>query len=214
MCFAYNLKTKTSDLRLPFAFEASVTDFESKVVPHKDGWVLVHFENFRMTQMHYSLIPHWSDTKKLKYTTYNARVETLKDKPTWRNSLKSRRCLVPLTEFYESVYEGPLAGHIVKFQSKERVLWSAGLWDVWKDRETQTDWFSFAIITKEPYPFVQSYGHDRSPFFLEPAFFQDWLNPDWKDADDVLLTMQKHLKAPELSVEKERPLKSGWEKRK
>lgn len=55
----------------------------------------------RFEQAHWSLVPAWSDTLKLKYPTFNARAETLTSKSTWRKPLQTQRAIILARGFYE-----------------------------------------------------------------------------------------------------------------
>jgi putative SOS response-associated peptidase YedK len=49
------------------------------------------------------LIPHWAKDQKTAYKIINARMETLAQKPAYRGLLKSQRCLVPASGYYEFI---------------------------------------------------------------------------------------------------------------
>jgi putative SOS response-associated peptidase YedK len=51
--------------------------------------------------MRWGLIPFWAGPGAFNRLTFNARAEELSQKPTFRDALKSRRCLVPADVFYE-----------------------------------------------------------------------------------------------------------------
>lgn len=48
------------------------------------------------------ILPHWSKESKTKYSTINARIESVAEKPTYRSSFKRKRCLIPADVFYGS----------------------------------------------------------------------------------------------------------------
>jgi putative SOS response-associated peptidase YedK len=60
----------------------------------------------------WGLVPHWSKEPKTKYSTINARIETLAEKPVYRTSFKHRRCLIPADGFYPTLtpprYKSPI----------------------------------------------------------------------------------------------------------
>src|SRR3989344_516811 len=80
--------------------------------------------------MRWGLIPHWAKDPKIGYKMINARLETVKEKPSYRSSLKSKRCLVPASGFYEWQKEkGGKVPHYIHM--KEEPLFAfAGLYDV------------------------------------------------------------------------------------
>lgn len=148
------------------------------IYPHKPAPVIVQMtEQLEIRIMNFSLVPAWSKVRKPKYTTYNARIEEVLNKPTWREPFKSSHCLVPIQFFIESVYEGPYAGHNISIEnSKHDLMTAAGIWDTWYDRKTGEVMDSFAIITTEPPKAVLEAGHDRCPVFLKQSAWIPWLN--------------------------------------
>ncbi|MBU2742895.1 SOS response-associated peptidase [Acidithiobacillus thiooxidans] len=129
----------------------------------------------------WGLIPHWAKEAKATYSTFNARVETASQKPTFRDSWKHRRCIIPATGFYEwqtgesgkkqPWYLGSVDGQALAF---------AGLWDHWTDGDSTLD--SCSILVGPPEPAVSGI-HDRSPVLLGDAALSLWISPALKVAD-------------------------------
>ncbi|MCB1735684.1 MAG: SOS response-associated peptidase [Gammaproteobacteria bacterium] len=120
----------------------------------------------------WGLVPHWSREGETKYSTINARAETVAEKPTYRASFRHRRCLVPATGFYEwkagdngkQPYQITLAGG--------GLLAFAGLWDRWIGQEGEL--FSFSIVVTAADASMQGL-HERMPVMLEPKDYSTWL---------------------------------------
>lgn len=101
-----------------------------------------------------------------KLTLWNARDDRLLSAPTWRESFRSRRCIVPATAFFEhSGSKGQKTRHSFT-PSHARAFSFAGLWQ--DDR--------FTIITTTPNATVAEY-HDRMPVILKPQDVEVWLEP-------------------------------------
>jgi putative SOS response-associated peptidase YedK len=145
--------------------------------PHQRAMVLVREAGqTQLRSMNFSLVPRWSKERRPKFATHNARLESVAEKPTWRDAFQKRPCVVPLSEFYEPIYEGEWAGHMVAFSRDEaQILLAAGLWEEWVDTATGEVMQSFAILTTEPQPSVLRIGHDRSPVFLGIEKARQWL---------------------------------------
>src|SRR5438270_635810 len=62
--------------------------------------VISHSPN-QIKTMFWGLIPHWAKDDKYKYSTINAKAETIANLPTYREPFRHKRCLVPATFFYE-----------------------------------------------------------------------------------------------------------------
>lgn len=185
-----------------------------------------------LKSMHFSLLPRWSKTRRVRFATHNARLESASDspgnsaspssrwifeKPTWREPFRRRHCLVPITDFYEPIYSGSHAGHMVRFfPSEDEVLSAAGIWEEWIGPDGEVI-ESFAILTDDPLPFVEQTGHDRCPVFLTNGALDPWLNeysgPKVKP-EEMVGFLRSNKAKPELHVENDRALKAGWEKRK
>lgn len=217
MCAQYTIKISPQQLAEVIGTSVHPQAFSEglRLLPMKLAPVIVHSrqKGVMITPMTYSLLPSWSKESQPKFATYNARLETLHEKPTWRGPLDSKHCLVPLTGFFESVYEGPLAGHIIEFsQPKNELLFAAGLYDIWVHPESQKRHFSFAIITTEPNAFILENGHDRSPLFLDLQRGREWLTLKGSPQEHLQFLKQNH-QSCELQVSADRPLKPGWESR-
>lgn len=169
----------------------------------------------QLKTMNFSLVPSWSKTPKVKFATHNARLDTILEKPTWRGPFVKKHCLVPITEFVESITEigKPLAGNMVRFRERSGdLIVAAGIYDEWVNNETGEVLESFAILTTEPPPFVFDVGHDRCPVFIKKEHYKDWLHytGDGKGALELLSSAHREIT---FEVEIDRPLKPGWEKR-
>lgn len=119
----------------------------------------------------WGLIPSWSQEPK---GIINARSETLKDKPSFRESLQNRRCLIPADGFYEWKKSGKSKQPYYFQMTDGELFFLAGIWDEWRGGEESIT--SFAIITTTPNELETI--HDRMPVIL-PAHAQDaWLSSD------------------------------------
>lgn len=218
MCAQFTLKIQANELSKKYGIKVpeNLESIDERYLPYKQApcFVKTNDDLLKLTSMNFSLIPSWSKEAKVKFATHNARIETITEKPTWKIPFKKQHCLIPMTGFFESVYDGPLAGNIIEFSdSKNDLLFAAGIFDVWKNYENKQNLFSFSILTSEPSKFILDHGHDRCPIFLNFENAKKWLSlfDDDKLLVDFLL---KNIQIPELNVQVDRPLKAGWEKRK
>ena len=108
-------------------------------------------------------------------STINARSETITKAPTWREPFKKRRCLVPVSGFYEwSKFSAPPKQPYAFELSGGGPFAFAGLWDAWKDREGH--WLqSFAIVTTEANELMAPI-HPRMPVILHARDYDRWLD--------------------------------------
>lgn len=106
-----------------------------------------------------------------KYSTFNANIEKLEKSPLWRNLLKHKRCLMPVTSFYEWPEKGKPPMEIFANDGKPFAL--AGLWSNWYDKGEPRR--SFAVITTHANEFMKPI-HNAMPVVLEGVDLQKlWL---------------------------------------
>ena len=126
----------------------------------------------------WGLVPYWwsKPPKALRLATFNARVETVATKPFFREPLRSKRCIMPVSGDYEW-QDTPQGKQPWYFTARDGspVLTIAALWDEWKNRETGERLKSCAMIITEPNEFVAQM-HDRMPVLLKPDQFEHWLS--------------------------------------
>ena len=127
--------------------------------------------------MRWGLVPYWwtKPLKELRLATFNARVETVTEKPFFREPFKHRRCLIPATGYYEW-QDTPSGKQPWYFTARDGspALTIAGLWDRWRDKSSGETITSCAMIICEPNNFVAEV-HDRMPVLLAEKDFELWL---------------------------------------
>src|SRR6266446_1735776 len=121
-----------------------------------------------LVEMRWGLVPFWwsKPLKELRLATFNARVETVTTKPFFREPFKKKRCLMPVSGYYEwqDTPEGKQPWYFTA-RDGSPVLTIASLWDEWKNRESGDRLKSCAMIITEPNEFVAQM-HDRMPVLL------------------------------------------------
>lgn len=99
-------------------------------------------------------------------------------KPMFRQSIRSRRCLVLADAFIEGPEKEKLnKPHLVYMKDGHRPFAFAGIYDDWVNQETGEIISSFAIITTTANDLLQRVGHHRSPVILNKGEESDWLDP-------------------------------------
>jgi putative SOS response-associated peptidase YedK len=130
-------------------------------------------------RMRWGLVPWWwpKPLKELRAATFNARAETVTEKPFFRDAFKRSRCLIPMSGYFEwqNTPTGKQPWYFTGNGSP--VLTAAGLWDEWKDRETGERLKSCTMIITEPNDFAAEI-HDRMPAFLTHEQFEPWLSAE------------------------------------
>ena len=150
------------------------------VAPTQDAPVAVQTAEGKreIRMLRWGLIPWWAKDESGAGKMINARAEGVATKPAFREAFKQRRCLVPVSGFYEWQKTG---------DSKRKQPWyirvrggepfcMAGVWERWKSPD-RGDVHTFAVITTEPNDLMRPL-HDRMPVILPPSSFDRWLNHD------------------------------------
>ncbi|HXY43471.1 MAG TPA: SOS response-associated peptidase [Acidimicrobiales bacterium] len=156
----------------------------------------------RLTDYRWGLVPSWAKDPHVGIRAFNARAESLTDRPAFRTALVKRRCLVPADAFYE--WEKiALGGRVVRRQpwcfaaADGGLLAFAGLWEAWKapaNRDPEAalagpgwhdHWLlSCTIITTTANALVEPL-HDRMPVILPPEDWAVWLDPGRLDPREL-----------------------------
>jgi putative SOS response-associated peptidase YedK len=169
---AFRVHTDLSDLSMPpDDYNIAPSTFQPVIRESRD-------EGTReMVLMRWGLIPFFtkqlSDVKGI--STINARAESIQKSPTWREPFRKRRCLVPVSGFYEWKKLDEMTKQPYFFTVPDTSLFAfAGLWDAWKDKDG--NWLqSFSIVTTEANE-LMSAVHTRMPCILHPRDYDRWLS--------------------------------------
>ncbi len=148
--------------------------FEARynIAPSQSVWSLGDFgRGLEARLLTWGLIPSWSTDGK---GFINARAETLEEKPSFTESFRLRRCLIPADGFFEWKRTGREKRPFY-FQVDDQMPFAfAGIWDTWSNRGDVV--ISCAIITTEANELVGDL-HDRMPAILRDEFHDSWLDP-------------------------------------
>ncbi|WP_421785903.1 SOS response-associated peptidase [Hyphobacterium sp.] len=138
----------------------------------------------RVVLMRWGLEPGWMTTRP-KRPMFNARSETVAEKPMFRAAFSRKRALVPALAFYEWTGQ-PGAKTKWRFSKRDgSLLVFAGLWEV-RDHGDGEKRLTFTVLTTTPNADTEAY-HDRMPVILDENAQKTWLDAD---ADpDFLLEM-------------------------
>ena len=130
-----------------------------------------------LVSMRWGLVPFfWKKSLKEVPATFNARAETIAEKPMFRDSFKRRRCIIPASGFFEWTDETDgKQPHLFTAADGSPILAFAGLWDRWIDPATKEEILSCTIIVSGASEWMTPY-HDRMPVLLRAEDFDAWLN--------------------------------------
>lgn len=155
----------------------------------------------RIRRMRWGLIPVWTKAAEPGVPAkgkplFNARADRAATAPSFRDSVKKRRCLVPMDGWYEWLTEPhPTgSGKAVKqpyymSDAQGRRLYMAGLWSVWRDpaQRDMAPLLSCTILTTDAVGDLTRI-HDRMPLMMPREHWDAWLDPDHPAPHELLET--------------------------
>jgi len=128
-----------------------------------------------LEQLRWGLVPSFARDARDAARLINARVETLDTKPSFRNLLASKRCLVAADGFYEWQKRGTVKQPFYLTRGDGRLLAMAGLGDTWMSPDGEIV-ETVTIVTKPADERVAAI-HDRMPGILDESRHAEWLGP-------------------------------------
>lgn len=156
------------------------------IAPTQQAYVINNDVDNCLQPMFWGLVPQWSKEGKPNGALINARMETLLEKPSFRESFQFQRCIVPADSFYE--WKHGAGGRKIPYRivpTEGEFLYFGGIHSVWK-----TMLKTFSIITTEPNE-EMSHIHTRMPVLLKTdAERTAWLSND-TPIDTLLYMCQK-----------------------
>lgn len=189
MCGRYSLKHKQTEIEEFFSVE-----LPDNYQPHYNiaptQPVLIVRKNHQLsngpesTFVYWGLIPPWAKDPKIASKMINARCETTADKPGFRTALKRRRCIIPISGFYEWKRVEKSRQPYYIYSADGNPLGLAGLWESWKSpqgEEIQT----CCILTTSANAMISEI-HDRMPVILPRDSFGEWLATDHQNVSSMI----------------------------
>jgi len=139
----------------------------------------------------WGLIPSWAKDERIGNRQINARVETVSEKPAFRDAFRHRRCLVPGDGFYEwSGAASPKQPYHIGLEDRG-VFAFAGLWERWRNPSGRVI-ESCTVLTTEANG-VLSELHSRMPVIVDPESYALWLDPDVSDPERLRPAVEGNL---------------------
>ena len=177
MCGRYTLYAHEDDLATLFEVETYPLTARYNIAPTQSVPVIRQRRDGQrvMEEMRWGLVPHWvKDPKAFKANLFNARSESAAEKPSFRDAMKTNRCIVPASGFYEWKVEGAGKQPYYIQRTDGQPMAFAGLYSVWtKGSEPLV---SCTILTTESEGPMRELHH-RVPVILEPGEWDRWMDP-------------------------------------
>jgi len=168
-------------------FQADMDDPEDRWQPamefsgfvHPKMPVLASNKPDKIQLFEWGLLPSWAKDKSLQNNTLNARIETLHEKPSFKNILNNR-CLIPADGFYEWQWLDEKGKNKQKYLitlKDEEIFAFAGLWSAWADHSTGELLETYTIITRPANELMAKIHNSKQcmPWILSRKDENDWL---------------------------------------
>ncbi len=195
MCFHNSMSKKAQQLAARYGRKSDVIEIVKEILEEQN-----HVNAFanplcpiitgsdQVQAAHWGLIPSWTKTKedaeKIRRITYNARSETLFEKPSFRHAIRFTRCIVPSTGYFEYHHnpDGSTTPYYIYDKKAEDGIFSiGGLFEEWLTPGTDEVIKTFSIITtpaNEMTREIHNGGKNpgRMPLILHPLEEEEWLS--------------------------------------
>ena len=142
--------------------------------------VITNKESDTIQLFNWGLIPLWAKDTTIRKSTLNARIETLTEKPSFRDVVNNR-CLILVDGFFEWQWLDPKGKqkqkYLITLPNNEAFAF-AGLWNEWTDKTTGELLKTYTIITTEANELMSKIHNSqkRMPFILTKENEFEWLN--------------------------------------
>ena len=166
------------------------------VFPTYPGPIVLKSHNTDRTAIglaRFGLLPSWAKEETFGRKTYNARAETVAEKPSYKHAWTKRHFALALADvFYEPCYESGKAVRTAIKQANQEPMAIASIWDTWTEPETGELIVSFSMLTIDAgnHPVMQRMhkpeDEKRTVVPLRPELFNAWLNATPEEAQELL----------------------------
>ncbi len=174
MCGRYSFAVEDALIRERFGLRVGTAIYKARYncAPGQMLAVIANDAPDDLSYFRWGLIPAWAKDPAIGNKLINARAETVSEKPSFRSSFKSRRCLVPADSFFEWKKDREKTPYRILIKDRN-LFCMAGIWDRWTTPAGEQI-CTFSILTTQPNEMMAPL-HDRMPVILEPEAEKRWL---------------------------------------
>lgn len=196
MCFHNSMSAKAIKLAARYGRKSDIVEIYQDMLNEQYHVNAFNFPKYPIiTQsdeiqvFNWGLIPFWTKNEKsaeeIKLMTLNARADTIFEKPSFREPIMKKRCIVPSTGYFEWRHEETKKIPYYIYLKDEPIFSMAGIYDRWLDKETGEEYDTFSIITTDANP-LTDYIHNtkhRMPAILSKEDEKKWLDSSISKTD-------------------------------
>lgn len=196
MCFHNSMSAKAMKLAARYGRKSDIIEIAQDIINeqyHVNAFnfpkcpVITPSEEIQV--FNWGLIPFWTkteeDAEEIRKMTLNARADTIFEKPSFREPIMKKRCIIPSTGYFEWRHEGSKKIPYYIYLKNEEIFSMAGIYDTWLDKSTGVEHTTFSIITTDTNP-LTDYIHNtkhRMPTILSKEDEEKWLESALSKAD-------------------------------
>ena len=159
------------------------------IAPSQLSPILINENNARVVKgMRWGITPNWSRNTNYSSNIINARFETINTKPSFRNLIKSNRCIVVADGYYEWKRTQGKKDPYYIHDGNKKIMTMAGLWTSIESENGKVD--SYVIVTTQS-PQNIAHIHDRMPLIIDDDQIDFWLDID-NNNDEKLMDLKPH----------------------
>lgn len=177
MCGRSSLHDAPTNILERFSLPPSLPGFEPhyNIAPSQLQWTLSRDKGGSAVarQMKWGLVPSWANDASIGNRMINARCESLRDKPSFRDNLRDQRCLILADGYYEWRAVGKQKIPMYFRLADGRAFGLAGLWDRWEKGDSPLE--TCTVITTDAGKRTSEYHH-RMPVLLVDDATKSWLD--------------------------------------
>lgn len=178
MCGRFVLLTDLSVVMESFGVHDAEGEFRQSdnISPGQMVAAVVYENTNRLLPFRWGLIPSWAKDPSISKRLFNARAETVSEKPSFRDAFKKRRCLIVADGFYEWQKQGSRKNPFLFFLRSGQSFGFAGLYETWTSPDRQAV-HTCTIITTGANELIKPI-HDRMPVIIPKENESTWLDPE------------------------------------
>lgn len=189
MCFHNSMSAKAIKLAARYGRKSDIVEIYQDILDEQYHVNAFNYpkcpiitESDEIQVFNWGLIPFWikdeKNAEEIKRMTLNARADTIFEKPSFREPIMKKRCIIPSTGYFEWRHEGKKKIPYFIFLKDEPIFSMAGIYDSWLDKKTGEVKQTFSIITTDANP-LTDYIHNtkhRMPAILSKEEENRWLD--------------------------------------
>jgi putative SOS response-associated peptidase YedK len=192
MCGRFTLTRSKADIREEYQkrLNRGIKDISKRthkqsynITPSQEVAVIYYSGNQLNFDYHqWGLVPRWSKDRKNGNKMINARVETIAEKPSFREAFFKSRCLIIADGYYEWIKSGKEKSPYYFLLENHKLFAFAGIRAIWQNGDEIIS--SCSIITTDAAKNV-AHIHSRMPIILSPKNELDWIFPESREKNQL-----------------------------